>query len=141
MSAQNACRRPGDADPDGHVGSDRVGGVRSPAVAGALAAVLAASCCILPILLIGVGVAGAGLMATTMAYEWITLPAGVIGLAVAYALYFRERKRCEARACRLAGRRINQALLAAATAGVVAALLLRLFPSWTASLVRSLARL
>lgn len=57
---------------------------RLPAATGLLAAVLAASCCVLPIALIATGVAGAGLMMTMMRYEWLTLPLGVFGLAGAY---------------------------------------------------------
>lgn len=133
---------PGDRRTE-HAGPDDGGGwLRSrfalPAATGLIAAVLAASCCILPILLIALGVAGAGLMATAMAYEWITLPAGTLGLVIAYALYFREKRRCETQACRFVGRGVNRALLAATTLIVVAALLLRLFPSWTASLVQAL---
>lgn len=106
-----------------------------PGATGLVAAVLAASCCILPLLLIAAGIAGAGLMATTMRYEWITLPAGVVGLAGAYALYFREKKRCEAEACRFVGRRASQVILAVATVVVSVALLLRLFPAWTSELL------
>ena len=71
------------------------GSERLPAATGVVAALLAASCCLLPLALIATGVAGAGLMMTMMRYEWLTLPLGVGGLAGAYALYFRERRRCD----------------------------------------------
>lgn len=106
-----------------------------PGLTGLVAGVLAASCCIGPILLIATGVAGAGLMATAMQYEWITLPAGVIGLVTAYVLYFREKRRCESEACRFAGRRASQVILAVATLVVAVALLLRLFPGPTSELL------
>lgn len=88
--------------------------------------------------LILTGLAGAGLMMTMMRYEWLTLPLGVGGLAGAYALYFRERRRCDSLGCRVVGRRGTQAMLGVATAVVVTALLLKFFPSWTAGLLQRL---
>lgn len=104
---------------------------------GLIAAVLAATCCILPLALMFAGVAGASLMMTMMQYEWITLPLGVVGLAGAWWVYFRQKRRCETEVCQFVGRRLNQALLGIATLVVIAALLLKLFPSWTASLMQS----
>ncbi len=111
---------------------------RLPGAAGVVAAVLAASCCLLPLALIATGVAGAGLMMTMMSYEWLTLPLGVFGLAGAYALYFRERRRCNTIGCRLVGERTTKIVLGLATAIVAVALMLKLFPSWTASILQSL---
>ncbi len=98
---------------------------------------LAASCCLLPLALIATGVAGAGLMMTMMRYEWLTLPLGLGGLGGAYALYFRERRRCDTAGCRLVGERTTK-VMGLATAVVTASLLLKLFPSWTAGLLQSL---
>ena len=111
---------------------------RLPGAAGLVAALLAASCCLLPLALIGMGVAGAGMMMTMMRYEWITLPLGVVGLAGAYAYQFRERRRCDTVGCRLVGERVTNVLLGVATAVVAVALLLRLFPSWTAAILQRL---
>ncbi|MFQ5744475.1 MAG: hypothetical protein ACE5HV_12925 [Acidobacteriota bacterium] len=107
---------------------------------GIVAALLASTCCILPILLILSGLAGAGLMMNMMRYEWITLPLGTIGIVAAWALYFRQKRRCETTACRFVGRRANQVLLGIATLVVVTSLLLRLFPSWTAAILQTPAR-
>ena len=109
-----------------------------PVATGLVAAVLAASCCLLPIALIATGLAGAGLMMTMMSYEWLTLPLGVFGLAGAYALYFRERRRCDTIGCRLVGARTTTIVLGLATAVVVVATLLKLFPSWTSSILQNL---
>lgn len=111
---------------------------RLPAVTGLVAALLAASCCLLPLSLIAVGAVGAGFMMTMMRYEWVTLPLGVAGLAGAYLLYFASRRRCDTAGCRFVGRRLNQALLALATAVVALALIFRLFPSWTAGIIEHL---
>ena len=114
------------------------GSERLPAATGVVAALLAASCCLLPLALIATGVAGAGLMMTMMRYEWLTLPLGVGGLAGAYALYFRERRRCDTAGGRVVGERATKVMLGAATAVVAVALLLRLFPSWTAGVLQIL---
>ena len=111
---------------------------RLPGAAGVVAAVLAASCCLLPLALIATGMAGAGLMMTMMSYEWLTLPLGVFGLAGAYAFYFREQRRCDTAGCRLLGERATKVMLGGATAVVAVALLLRLFPSWTADILQRL---
>lgn len=111
---------------------------RLPGATGVVAAVLAASCCLLPLALIATGVAGAGLMMTMMRFEWLTLPLGVGGLAGAYALYFRERRRCDTAGCRLVGARPTKVVLGIATGVVMIALVLKLFPAWTAGLVQQL---
>ena len=112
--------------------------MRASGATGLIAALLAATCCILPLALMFAGVAGAGLMMTMMQYEWITLPLGVFGLAGAWWIYFRRKRRCETEACQFVGRRLNQVLLGIATVVVIAALLLKLFPSWTAALMQSI---
>ena len=109
---------------------------RLPGTAGLAAALLAASCCILPIALILTGVAGAGLMMTMMAYEWITLPLGVGGIVAAWWLYVRQRRRCATEACEFVGRRLNLALVCFATLVVAVAVLLRVFPAWTAAILQ-----
>ena len=99
---------------------------------------MAASCCLLPLALIAIGLAGAGLMMTMMQFERITLPLGVGGLALAYALYLRERRQCDKAECRLVGDRGTQVLLGLATVVVVVALVLKFFPSWAANLLQLL---
>ena len=99
---------------------------------------LAASCCLVPIALIATGVAGAGLMMTMMRYEWLTLPLGIGGLGGAYALYFRERRRCDSAGCRLVGEGATQLMLGLATVVVAVALLLKVFPAWTADILQRL---
>ena len=98
----------------------------------------------LPMLLAGcggeipTGIAGAGLMMTMMRFEWLTLPLGVFGLVGAYAFHFREQRRCDSAGCKLVGERGTKMLLGVATAVVAVALLLKLFPSWTAAILQSL---
>lgn len=112
------------------------GGARLPAATGLAAAALAASCCLLPLALIATGLAGAGLMMTMMRVEWLTFPLGGGGLAGAYTLYLRERRRCDTAGCQLVGDRATQVLRGIAIVVVVIALLLKFFPSWSASLLQ-----
>ena len=114
------------------------GSISLPGATGLVAALLAATCCILPLLLIFVGIAGAGIMMSMMRYEWLTLPLGTVGLVAAWGLYIREKRRCETQACRFVGRRMNQIMLGGATIVVGLALLLKIFPSWTAAILQSL---
>ena len=110
-----------------------------PAATGVVAAILAASCCLLPLALIATGLAGAGLMMTMMRYEWLALPVGVSGLVVASLLYVRERRRCDAAGCHLVGGdRVTRTVLGFAAVVVAVALLLKLFPSWTAGILEAL---
>ena len=109
-----------------------------PAATGVVAAVLAASCCLLPLALIATGLAGAGLMMTMMRYEWLTLPVGVGALAVACMLHVREHRRCDAAGCNLVGKRLTPTVLGLAAVVVTVALLLKFFPSWTAGILEAL---
>lgn len=111
------------------------GGGRLSSTTALVSAALAASCCLLPLLLIATGLAGAGLMMTMMRYEWVTLPAGVLGLAGAYAVYLAHRRRCSTAGCRFVGERATQAILGLATLVVTVAVLLRVYPSWWAALL------
>jgi len=110
-------------------------GGRLPAVAGLASALVAASCCLLPIALISVGLAGGGLMITAMRFQFVSLPLGILGLAAAYWMYWRHRRRCRTTGCRVAGQGTTLVVLGMATVIIVVALILMLFPSWTASLL------
>jgi mercuric ion transport protein len=86
-----------------------------------IGAVLASLCCLLPLTLIGLGVGGGAFMATTTRYRWLLVPAGIAGVVAGFVLYIRERRRCDALACRMAGSRIALALLIVAALVVMAA--------------------
>jgi len=43
-------------------------------------------------------------MAVTMQYRWLLIPAGIAGVLAGVVLYVRERRRCDALACRMAKR-------------------------------------
>ena len=98
-------------------------------------AALASLCCLLPLAVIVLGLGSGAFMATTMQYRWLLVPAGVIGIIAGFALYVRERRRCDALACRMAGSRITLALLILASLVVTTSIVLDRFPEFTSDLL------
>lgn len=84
-------------------------------------ALLASSCCLPPLILlglslIGVGTAGvAGLSGTLGSLKWYLLPIALIGLGTSYLLYFREKSRCKTAACKMVGKKFTGATLIIST--------------------------
>jgi hypothetical protein len=74
-------------------------------------AVLSSLCCLLPLTVIVLGLGSGAFMAVTMQYRGLLIPTGVLGVVVGFALYIRERRRCDALACRMAGGRTTLVLL------------------------------
>ena len=98
-------------------------------------AALASLCCLLPLTIIVLGLGSGAFMATTMQYRWLLVPAGIIGIVTGFVLYARERRRCDAMACRMAGSRIALALLIVASVVVTTAIVLDRFPEFTSDLL------
>ena len=98
-------------------------------------AVLSSLCCLLPLAVIVLGLGSGAFMAVTMRYRWLLIPAGIIGVTTGFVLYFRERRRCAALACRMAGRRSTLALLVVASLVVGTSIALDRFPELTADLL------
>jgi len=102
-------------------------------------AVLSSLCCLLPLAVIVLGLGSGAFMATTIRYRWLLIPAGVLGIAAGFVLYARERRRCDARGCRMAGSRVTLAGLIVASAVVAASIVLDRFPEMTSDLLAHLA--
>jgi len=98
-------------------------------------AALASLCCLLPLAVIVLGLGSGAFMATTMQYRWLLDPAGIIGIVTGFALYLRERRRCDALACRMAGSRITLGLLILASLVVATTIVLDRFPEFTSDLL------
>lgn len=98
-------------------------------ISGLLSALFAASCCLIPLGLIAIGIGSVGWMMTLMKYQWLTIPAGILFLAGAYYAYFREKRRCATEGCRFVGRHFNVGMLLFATGIVSFAIVGILFPS------------
>jgi hypothetical protein len=75
-------------------------------------------------------------MMVTMQYRAIFLPVGVIGVALGYYLYFRERRHCNSIGCALVGGKVNLVVLLFATVMVSAALILDIFPEFTSKILQ-----
>ena len=102
-------------------------------------AALSSLCCVLPLAVIVLGLGSGAFMAVTMRYRWLLIPAGVLGVAGGFVLYARERRRCDALGCRMAGSRVTLAVLLVASVLVAASIVLDRFPEMTSDLLARLA--
>jgi len=98
-------------------------------------AVLSSLCCLLPLAVILLGLGSGAFMTVTMQYRWLLIPAGVLGVGAGFALYVRERRRCDRLGCRMAGSRITLALLILAALVVTTSIVLDRFPEMTSDLL------
>ena len=98
-------------------------------------ALLSSLCCLLPLAVIVLGLGSGAFMAVTMRYRWLLIPAGVIGVTTGFVLYVRERRRCTALACRMAGSRITLTLLIVAGLVVATSIVLDRFPEMSSDLL------
>ncbi|MBI2455712.1 MAG: hypothetical protein HYV46_06205 [candidate division NC10 bacterium] len=98
-------------------------------------ALLSSLCCLLPLGVIVLGLGSGAFMAVTMQYRWVLIPTGVLGVALGFVLYARERRRCTQLACRMAGSRVTFTLLIAASLVVASAIVLDRFPEMTSDLL------
>jgi Cu/Ag efflux protein CusF len=105
-----------------------------PALVSLVSALAASLCCLLPLAVIVLGLGSGAFMATTMRYQTILLPLGILGVATGYGLYFRERRRCRTLVCTMAGSRVNLMALLVATAILAGELVLVAFPEAASAL-------
>lgn len=86
-----------------------------PGIVGLGTAFAASLCCALPLAIVLLGLGSGAFMIYTMHLRWILYPVGIIGLVTAWWLFRREKRRCDALACQMAGRRTNLVLVIAAS--------------------------
>jgi hypothetical protein len=98
-------------------------------------ALLSSLCCLLPLVVILLGLGSGAFMMVTIRYRPLLLPLGILGVGLGYYLYFRERRRCQALACRMVGARFNLVLLIAASVMLAIEMVFVLFPDTLWSLV------
>jgi len=110
-------------------------GTVSAGVTAWVGALLSSLCCLLPLAVIVLGLGSGAFMAVTMQYRWLLIPAGILGVAIGFLLYFRERRRCAALACRMAGSRVTLALLVVASLVVGTSIVLDRFPEFTSDVL------
>lgn len=98
-------------------------------------AILASLCCLLPLLVVLMGLGSGAFMIYTTKYSYVFIPLGVAGVITGYLLFFREKRRCDMEGCRMAGKTVNLILLMIATVVVTISILLQIFPEFTSSLI------
>ncbi len=106
-----------------------------PVIASLPSAILAASCCVLPLVVVLLGIGSGAFMMVTMKYSIVFIPIGIIGVGLGYFFYFREKKKCKALACRMAAGRFNLVVLIMATVVVATAIVFNIFPELIAPLL------
>jgi Cu/Ag efflux protein CusF len=106
-----------------------------PALVSLVGAFAASLCCLLPLAVIVLGLGSGAFMATTMRYQGILLPLGILAVTAGYVLYVRERRRCRARMCAVAGGRLNLVVLGIATAILLGEVMLVAFPEGASRLL------
>ena len=102
-------------------------------------AVASSLCCLLPLTVIVLGLGSGAFMTVTMRYRWLLIPAGVLGVGSGFVLYARERRRCDALGCRMAGSRTTLAALLLAGLVVASSIVLDMFPEMTSEVLGYLA--
>jgi hypothetical protein len=110
-------------------------GTVSAGVTAWVGALLSSLCCLLPLAVILLGLGSGAFMAVTMRYSYLLIPAGILGVAAGFFLYFRERRRCAALACRMAGSRTTLAFLVVASLAVGTSIVLDRLPEFTSDLL------
>ena len=69
-------------------------------------AILASLCCVLPLIVVLLGIGSGAFMMYTMKYSYIFIPIAVVGVGLGYFFYFQEKKKMQCRGmpdgCRMA---------------------------------------
>lgn len=89
-------------------------------VLGIFSAIFASICCVLPLLLIFLGLGSLGVGAAISRYHWLFLGIGVLLVVLAWGYYFKEKQ--------MRSKRLTQIILIAASVVVVIFVLLSLYP-------------
>jgi mercuric ion transport protein len=90
-----------------------------------LSALAASSCCVPPLILlgltlVGVGTAGmAGFSSTLGALKWYIFPLAILGLGFSYYLYYKEKKKCMTESCKMVNKKFTESMLVVSTVVVV----------------------
>lgn len=96
--------------------------------------IAASSCCLLPLILLGLtlfGIGTTGLMgvsSTLGSLKWYILPLAVLGVGVSYWLYFREKRKCSNQACQMGNEKLTRAMLTISTVVVFGFLFWSVYP-------------
>ena len=105
-------------------------------VIGMSAAIVASLCCLLPLIVVLLGLGSGVFMMVTMQYRALFLPVGVLGVSLGYYLYFQKGRRCASAGCAFVGRTLNLVLLYVATLIVALAIGLDVFPQISSDMLQ-----
>lgn len=94
---------------------------------GIFAAILASLCCVGPLLLAALGLGSLGISAFIGANHWYFIAGAGAVLALAWYLYFRERRRCETEQCEIVGGKATRITLPLVTFAVLGFFSLNLY--------------
>jgi len=97
-------------------------------------AFVASLCCVLPLVVVFLGVGSGAFMMTTMKYSNIFIPTGVIGVGLGFYLYIRDKKKSAACGCPMRSGKLNLTILIFATLMVLLSVVFNLFPELIAPL-------
>ena len=112
----------------------KVSGLK-PIMASLPSAIVASLCCVMPLVVVLLGLGSGAFMMYTMKYSYIFIPIGILGVGFGYFFYFREKKKCAALACRMTAGRLNLTILIFATVVVFVAIVFTVFPESIALLL------
>ena len=105
-------------------------------VIGLAAAIVSSLCCLLPLLVVLLGLGSGGFMMVTMQYRALFLPVGVLGVGLGHYLYFQKKRRCLSTSCAFVGGTLNLVLLSVATVMVALALTLDFLPQLSSDILQ-----
>ncbi|RME26286.1 MAG: hypothetical protein D6800_06540 [Candidatus Zixiibacteriota bacterium] len=99
-----------------------------------LSMLAASSCCVPPLILLGLTVLGigsaglAGFSTTLGTLKWYLLPLAIVGVGVSYWLYFREKKKCASGCCAMSNEKLTKVMLTISTVVVLGFLAWSVYP-------------
>ena len=88
---------------------------RQPIRTGILSTIIASMCCIGPLILVLLGLGSLGLGTAMGKYHWVFLMGGVLLILFSWRTYFREKKRCNSKECRMENKKTTLITLIIAT--------------------------
>src|SRR3970282_15296 len=97
-------------------------------------AVLASSCCIIPLILLGLTLIGlgslglSGISTTVGNLKWFLMPIAILGLGYSYFKYFKEKKQSVRCGCEMVGKKTNHILLGVSTVLVTTFIIFSVYP-------------
>lgn len=99
-----------------------------------LSAIAASSCCVPPLILLGMTLLGigtvglAGFSSTLGAMKWYIMPLAIIGVSVSFYMYFKEKKKCKGTVCKMANATFTKTMLTISTLVVSGFLTWSIYP-------------